>query len=116
MTARPTDDHAAHRKHAALVARLTGEDGTEPAVHEGQFHRVLVGARRVLCLPRTPAAAARLPARAATLRAVGRAGLPFAVPAPLSTEDDGDGTAHLMLTRVPGAPLDPTALARPAAA
>ncbi|MGI5336036.1 phosphotransferase family protein [Streptomyces sp. CA-181903] len=110
MTVRPADGQA------ALAARLSAEDGVEPAVHEGQFHRVLVGARRVLCFPRTPAAAARLPARAATLRAVGRAGLPFAVPSPLSVEDGTRGPAHLVLTRVPGAPLEPSALARPEAA
>ncbi|MER5785994.1 phosphotransferase, partial [Streptomyces mobaraensis] len=57
MTAiRPADGQA------ALTARLSAEDGAEPAVREGQFHRVVVGARRVLCFPRTPAAAARLPA------------------------------------------------------
>ncbi|MGK5642769.1 aminoglycoside phosphotransferase family protein [Streptomyces sp. URMC 126] len=107
MTAHATGEPLTY---ATLVARLTAEDATEPAVREGQFHRVVIGARRVLCFPRTPAAAARLPARAATLRAVGRAGLPFDVPSPLPT---GGGPVRLELTRIPGAPLDPSALTRP---
>ncbi|WP_398981013.1 phosphotransferase family protein [Streptomyces sp. I05A-00742] len=104
-------DARTREQQEAVAVRVAGGDGQRPpAVHEGQFHRVVIGARRVVCFPRTDAAAARLPARAATLRAVGRAGLPFGTPLPLAL---GDEPPHLVLTRVPGAPLDPSALGRP---
>jgi hypothetical protein len=53
------------------------------AVREGQFHRVVIGSDRVFCLPRTEAAAARLPQRAAMLRVLAGLGLGFRIPRPL---------------------------------
>nr|WP_063765368.1 aminoglycoside phosphotransferase family protein [Nonomuraea candida] len=76
----------------ALLSRLL--PGTEPAdleVHQGQFHHVLIGRDRVVCLPRTSAAAARLPQRAATLHVLAELGLPFRIPRPLSLSEAGDG-------------------------
>ncbi|MEU3600730.1 aminoglycoside phosphotransferase family protein [Streptomyces sp. NPDC006798] len=104
--------------YRALSARLPAGGGTGPfAVHEGQFHRVVVGTDRVICFARTGAAEARLPARAAVLRALSGAGLAFRVPAPLGepVARDGDVPPYLVLTRVPGAPLAAGALRSPAA-
>ncbi|MFF4415138.1 phosphotransferase family protein [Streptosporangium sp. NPDC001559] len=105
-------------------------------VHEGQFHRVIVGADRVVCLPRTRAAASRLPRRAEVLRLLAELDLGFATPSPLlehGTRDadgrsapgdaflrhgagDVDGRPFLVLSRVPGAPLEVDTLEDPAVA
>ncbi|GGS98412.1 hypothetical protein GCM10010176_047960 [Nonomuraea spiralis] len=83
----------------------------EPVVREGQFHRVVVGPDRVVCLPRTRAAAVRLPRRAAVLRVLAGLDLGFRTPLPLS---EGTGEPpYLVLTRVPGAPLEPYEVADP---
>ncbi len=59
--------------HRELLERvLPGARLSELTVREGQFHYLVIGADRVVCLARTAAAAARLPLRAAALR--GRAG------------------------------------------
>ncbi|MEU3961092.1 phosphotransferase [Streptomyces buecherae] len=106
---------AAHRR---LLGRLLPAD--EPGglvVHEGQFHRVVVGAERVVCLPRSDAAAARLPARAAGLRALAGLDLGFRTPVPLLAGEPGpDGPGFLVLSRVPGAPLDAAAVVGPGVA
>ncbi|MFM9608454.1 aminoglycoside phosphotransferase family protein [Streptomyces niveiscabiei] len=70
-------------------------------VHEGQFHRVVLGPDRVVCHARTAAAARRLPARAAVLRTIAGLGLGIRTPLPLA---EGDGC--LVLSRIPGAPLE----------
>ncbi|MFC5823602.1 viomycin phosphotransferase [Nonomuraea insulae] len=88
-----------------LLSRLLPED--EPGslvVRQGQFHEVIMGSERVVCLPRTEAAAARLPGRAAVLRTLAGLELGFRVPRPL-LEGDGE-PPFLVLTRVPGAPLE----------
>ncbi|WP_416968023.1 aminoglycoside phosphotransferase family protein [Streptomyces sp. 4F14] len=75
-------------------------EAEQVTVHEGQFHRVVVGPDRVVCHARTDAAARRLPARAAILRTVAGLGLGFRTPRPLA---EGDG--WLALSRIPGEPL-----------
>ncbi|MEU6711282.1 aminoglycoside phosphotransferase family protein [Nonomuraea sp. NPDC046802] len=81
------------------------------AVRRGQFHLVVVGPDRVVCLPRTPAAAARLPRRADVLRLLaGLGGLGVPVPRPL----ESGGEEYLVLSRVPGEPLETLADARAA--
>ncbi|MEV6979081.1 phosphotransferase [Kitasatospora sp. NPDC093806] len=91
---------------AALLRRLLPDD--EPGglvVRQGQFHTVVMGADRVVCLARTRAAAARLPQRAVVLRAVGGLGLGVRTPEPLV-----EGEGYLVLRRVPGEPLEPGVL------
>nr|WP_308125703.1 aminoglycoside phosphotransferase family protein [Nonomuraea ceibae] len=99
--------------HRALLSRLlpgvTPEDLT---VRQGQFHQVVIGADRVVCLPRTDAAATRLPHRAAILRLLAALDLGFATPRPLE-EGSADGLPYLVLSRVPGAPLEAEALEDP---
>nr|WP_245669094.1 viomycin phosphotransferase [Nocardia speluncae] len=95
-------------RHRVLLSRLLPD--AEPgdiAVREGQFHLVVIGTDRVVCLPRTEAAAARLPRRAAVLRVLAGFDLGFRVPVPRE-EGGGDGIGEqpfLVLSRVPGAPL-----------
>ncbi|WP_199747648.1 phosphotransferase [Actinomadura sp. WAC 06369] len=102
--------------HRALLRRLLPEDELEAlAVRRGQFHHVVVGSARVVCLPRTRAAAARLPARAAGLRTLGGLDLGFRTPEPL-LEGGADGVPFLVLDRIPGEPLDGAALRDPRAA
>ncbi|WP_280234705.1 phosphotransferase family protein [Nocardia cyriacigeorgica] len=88
---------------------LPGERIAELEVREGQFHHVVLGADAVVCLPRTPAAGERLPGRAARLRTLGRLGLGVAVPQPLAVGGEGR-LPYLVLTRIPGVPLDPESL------
>ncbi|MFI6920213.1 phosphotransferase family protein [Nonomuraea spiralis] len=96
----------------ALLERVApGLGDGEPVVREGQFHRAVVGPDRVVCLPRTRAAAVRLPRRAAVLRVLAGLDLGFRTPLPLS---EGTGEPpYLVLTRVPGAPLEPYEVADP---
>jgi aminoglycoside phosphotransferase (APT) family kinase protein len=95
-------------QHRVLLSRLLpGAETEDFAVREGQFHLVVVGPDRVVCLPRTEAAAARLPRRAAVLRVLAGFDLGFRVPVPLE-EGSADGIGEqpfLVLSRVPGAPL-----------
>ncbi|GAQ56989.1 aminoglycoside phosphotransferase family protein [Streptomyces acidiscabies] len=79
---------------------MSFSDADQIAVHEGQFHRVVIGPDRVVCHARTDAAARRLPARAAILRTVAGLDLGIRTPLPLA---EGDG--YLVLSRIPGEPL-----------
>ncbi|MGW4842205.1 aminoglycoside phosphotransferase family protein [Nocardia brasiliensis] len=95
-------------EHRGLLERvLPGARVSELTVREGQFHYLVIGADSVVCLARTAAAAARLPLRAAALRAVARlelvAGLELvAVPRLVDLSDD---PPYLVMTRVGGEPL-----------
>ncbi|MFT2018181.1 aminoglycoside phosphotransferase family protein [Streptomyces sp. 796.1] len=115
--------------HRALLHRLLPGDAPDQlAVLEGQFHYVVRGARRVVCLPRTAAAARRLPQRAAVLRTLAGLDLGFRTPEPIAdgtgsepADEAGGGSPgpartdppFLVLSRIPGAPLERGALDRP---
>lgn len=99
--------------HRDLLNRLLPDDDPDDLqVRQGQFHIVVMGADRVVCLPRTPAAADRLPTRAAVLHALARLDLGFRTPEPLSQGGaSGTGeTPFLVLSRIPGQPLKADAL------
>ncbi|MEV4676619.1 viomycin phosphotransferase [Actinomadura sp. NPDC049382] len=99
--------------HRDLLNRLLpADDPDDLQVRQGQFHIVVMGADRVVCLPRTPAAADRLPTRAAVLHALARLDLGFRTPEPLSQGGaPGTGeTPFLVLSRIPGQPLKADAL------
>ncbi|MGW8569538.1 phosphotransferase family protein [Streptomyces niveus] len=99
----------------ALLRRLLPDDRTDELdVRQGQFHHVVIGAERVVCFPRTEAAAGRLPLRAAVLRALAGLELGFRTPEPLV--ESGDESPFLVLSRVPGAPLPDGALEDPGVA
>ncbi|WP_126636799.1 phosphotransferase family protein [Embleya hyalina] len=94
-------------RHAALLARLLPTD--PPAaltVRQGQFHHVVMGASRVVCLARTDAAERRLPRRAALIRLLGGLSLGVRTPRLL---DAGEDPGYLLLDRLPGVPLAPDA-------
>lgn len=100
-------------EHRALLTRLLPDDVVaECEVRQGQFHHVVLGRDRVVCFPRTVAAAARLPARAAVLRALSGLGLGVETPEPIAESGE---PAYLVLTRIPGQPLPESALSRPGA-
>ncbi|WP_086008983.1 viomycin phosphotransferase [Nocardia brevicatena] len=96
------------RTYRALLSRLLPDvEPEDVTVHEGQFHLVVIGSDRVVCLPRTAAAAARLPRRAAVLRILAGFDFGLRTPEPL-VEGGADGVGEppfLVLTRVPGTPL-----------
>ncbi|MFF2350455.1 phosphotransferase family protein [Kitasatospora sp. NPDC058115] len=95
--------------HGALLSRLLpGDEPDGLPVRQGQFHTVVIGSERVVRLPRTPAAAARLSGGAAVLRALAGLGLGVRTPRPLAL--GGTETPYLVLTRVPGEPLPDGAL------
>ncbi|CCH33049.1 hypothetical protein BN6_57910 [Saccharothrix espanaensis DSM 44229] len=76
-------------------------------MHSGQFHDVVITPDRVLRYPKTAAAAAELPGRAALLEQLGTLDLGTAIPRPLAAIRPAPlGEYHLVLTRVPGEPLD----------
>jgi aminoglycoside phosphotransferase (APT) family kinase protein len=95
--------------HRALLSRLLPDDKPDRlTVRQGQFHNVVIGSDRVVCLPRTEAAAARLPERAAVLRALAGLDLGFHTPEPLF-EGGAYGTDELpflVLSRILGEPLE----------
>ncbi|MEU9791315.1 viomycin phosphotransferase [Streptomyces sparsogenes] len=99
--------------HRALLSRLLPDDEPDDlAVRQGQFHLVVIGSDRVVCLPRTRAAAARLPERVAALQALAGLDLGFRTPEPL-LQGGAHGTAEapfLVLSRIPGEPLEADAL------
>ncbi|MFI2289962.1 viomycin phosphotransferase [Streptomyces niveus] len=100
---------------SALLSRLLPADSLDELdVRQGQFHHVVIGAERVVCFPRTEAAAGRLPLRAAVLRALAGLELGFRTPEPLV--ENGDESPFLVLSRVPGAPLPADALKDPGVA
>ncbi|MFD4767436.1 phosphotransferase family protein [Streptomyces niveus] len=99
----------------ALLRRLLPDDRPDELdVRQGQFHHVVIGAERVVCFPRTEAAAGRLPLRAAVLRALAGLELGFRTPEPLV--ESGNESPFLVLSRVPGAPLPDGALVDPGVA
>jgi aminoglycoside phosphotransferase (APT) family kinase protein len=101
------------KTHRALLSRLLPDDKpTDLAVRQGQFHNVVIGSDRVVCLPRTQAAAARLPERAAALRALAGLDLGFRIPEPLSQGGarGTDEVPFLVLSRIPGEPLEANVL------
>ncbi|WP_073789929.1 phosphotransferase family protein [Streptomyces sp. CB01580] len=107
-------------EHGALLSRLLPDDEpAELAVRRGQFHDVVIGSDRVVCLPRTRAAAARLPEREAVLRVLAGLDLGFRTPEPLGRGEvhgggaPGGGTPFLVLGRIPGEPLTDDALGDP---
>ncbi|MFI7050419.1 phosphotransferase, partial [Streptosporangium sandarakinum] len=94
--------------HRALLSRLLPDDKPDDlAVRQGQFHIVVMGSDRVVCLPRTRAAAARLPQRAAALHALAGLDLGFRTPEPLlqGSAHGTDEAPFLVLSRIPGEPL-----------
>ncbi|WWW21383.1 phosphotransferase [Nocardia vulneris] len=98
--------------HRELLERvLPGARLPELTVREGQFHYLVIGADRVVCLARTAAAAARLPLRAAALRAVAGLELVAAqgIAVPRLVDVSGD-PPYLVMTRVGGEPLAATVL------
>ncbi|QBS46129.1 phosphotransferase family protein [Nocardia sp. CS682] len=106
--------------HGELLERLLpGDRLSEVTIREGQFHYVVVGSERVVRFARTDAAAHRLPACAAALRALAHIDLGGAVPecltvgtprdaaTPATPAAAGLATAtYLVMTKVAGAPLD----------
>ncbi|CAL9658379.1 hypothetical protein SUDANB176_06889 [Streptomyces sp. enrichment culture] len=99
--------------HRALLSRLLPDDTPDDlVVRQGQFHHVVIGSDRVVCLPRTRAAAARVPERVAALRALAELDLGFRTPEPLfrSGPHGTDEVPFLVLSRIPGEPLDAGAL------
>lgn len=102
--------------HRALLGRLLPHDRPDGlTVRRGQFHHVVIGSDRVVCFARTEAAAARLPGRAAVLRALSGLGLGFRTPEPLveSGPQGTDEPPFLVLSRIPGAPLKDDMLEHP---
>ncbi|MFF8788615.1 viomycin phosphotransferase [Streptomyces sp. NPDC015125] len=102
-----------HTTHRALLSRLLPDDKLgDLAVRQGQFHTVVIGSDRVVCLPRTRAAAARLPERVAALHALAGLDLGFRTPEPLRQggAPGTDEAPFLVLSRIPGEPLETDAL------
>ncbi|NSC19774.1 viomycin phosphotransferase [Streptomyces albus subsp. chlorinus] len=102
--------------HRALLSRLLPDDEPDDlTVRQGQFHVVVIGSDRVVCLPRTRAAAARLPQRVAALRALAGLDLGFRTPEPLlqGGAHGTDESPFLVLSRIPGEPLEADALNDP---
>ncbi|WP_433261735.1 capreomycin phosphotransferase [Actinosynnema sp. CS-041913] len=93
--------------HYVAVLRHAGHDLGDVSLHSGQFHDVLIAADRVFRFPKTAAAAAELPRRAALLTALNTLDLGVEIPTPLSDVDPSApvGDTFLTLSRVPGAPL-----------
>ncbi|MFD0623539.1 viomycin phosphotransferase [Streptomyces sanglieri] len=94
--------------HRALLSRLLPNDKPDGlAVRQGQFHIVVIGSDRVVCLPRTRAAATRLPERVAALHALAGLDLGFRTPEPLfqGSAHGADEVPFLVLSRIPGEPL-----------
>lgn len=96
------------RHRRLLDTLLPGEDLDGLALHRGQFHDVVLGAERVVRFARHAAAADRLPGCAARLRAVAALGLGVRTPEVLA-----EGAGYLLLSRVPGSPLEPDELRAP---
>lgn len=99
--------------HHALLSRLLPDDKPDDlAVRQGQFHNVVIGSERVVCLPRTRAAAARLPERVAALHTLAGLDLGFRTPEPLvqGGAHGSDEAPFLVLSRIPGEPLEANAL------
>lgn len=95
--------------HRPLLSRLLPDDHPDDlSVRQGQFHTVVIGSDRVVCLPRTSAAADRLPGRATSLRTLAGLDLGFRIPEPLlqGGADGIDATPFLLLSRIPGEPLE----------
>nr|WP_202511788.1 aminoglycoside phosphotransferase family protein [Streptomyces sp. SID3343] len=97
-----------------MLSRLLPDDKVDQLpVRQGQFHTVVIGSDRVVCLPRTRAAANRLPQRAAALATLAKLDLGFHTPEPLiptTSNDPNHETPFLVLSRIPGEPLPADAL------
>ncbi|MBC3839799.1 aminoglycoside phosphotransferase family protein [Streptacidiphilus sp. 4-A2] len=100
------------------AAALPGISLDRAGLAGGQFHEVvLLPGTAVVRIARTPAASAALPRRVELLRRLAAAGLPFAVPEPLSPVVTVGGRAAVALTWLDGAPAakgeggEPTQLA-----
>ncbi|QRY45733.1 viomycin phosphotransferase [Mycolicibacterium boenickei] len=99
--------------HRTLLSRLLPDDRLDDlSVRQGQFHTVVIGSDRVVCLPRTRAAADRLPGRVTSLRTLAGLDLGFRTPEPLLQDGayGSDETRFLLLSRIPGEPLENDAL------
>ncbi|MER6611500.1 viomycin phosphotransferase [Streptomyces sp. NPDC000927] len=98
--------------HHALLSRLLPDDKPDDlAVRQGQFHNVVIGSDRVVCLPRTQAAASRLSERSVVLSALAGLDLGFRTPEPLLQGGcHGTDVPFLVLSRIPGEPLEADAL------
>ncbi|MFN6543375.1 viomycin phosphotransferase [Mycolicibacterium nivoides] len=99
--------------HRSLLSRLLPDDRLDDLfVRQGQFHTVVIGSDRVVCLPRTRAAADRLPGRVTSLRTLAGLDLGFRTPEPLLQDGayGSDETPFLLLSRIPGEPLENDAL------
>lgn len=101
--------------HSDLLRRLLPDDDPDDLIlHEGQFHHVVIGSDRVVCLGRTDAARSRMAERAAVLRTVAALDIGVSTPVPLTENVDGvDGPPYLVVTRISGAPLPVGMLASP---
>jgi len=88
------------------VLGLRDQGGTAELL-TGQFHDVVLAGDVAYRFPRDEGSRRKLPAAAALLAALDRAGLPTAVPAPLATDHLRDplGRCYLPLTRLHGGPL-----------
>ncbi|MEV1169072.1 aminoglycoside phosphotransferase family protein [Nonomuraea sp. NPDC049784] len=99
--------------YSPLLSWLLPENAPDSlTIRRGQFHDVIIGSERVVCLPRTEAAADRLAGRAAVLRILAGLELGFQTPQPLLQGDvrrTGE-PPFLVLSRIPGAPLEADAL------
>lgn len=98
--------------HRILLSRLLPDEPDDLVLRQGQFHNVVIGSERVVCLPRSRAAGARLPERAATLRALAGFDLGVRTPEPLAQDEihSSNEAPYLILSRIPGEPLETDAL------
>lgn len=80
-------------------------DRARPAADGNIHHVVLLPGIAAVRISKRPSAAEALPRRTELLRAIGAAGLPFAVPEPLTPVMDFDGRAAVAVSWLDGAAL-----------
>ncbi|SHF88622.1 aminoglycoside phosphotransferase family protein [Streptoalloteichus hindustanus] len=96
------------------VRRVFGEeDVAEASLRCGQFHDVLLTPTKVYRFPRNRSAASRMAVRAEVLRVLSTLDLGVSTPQVLSVEDGA--LPCLVISRVPGRPLERAELASPRA-